>query len=408
MADGPPTIYLDNHATTRLDPRVLEAMLPWLTEHYGNAGSTTHEMGREARDAVASARASFAESIGAEAREVVFTSGATESANLAILGTAARGRERVAGAPGGHILTLATEHHAVLDPIEHLERGGVAVTRLAVHGQDEPARAGLVRMADLEAALRPDTFLVSVLLANNEIGVVQDVAAIAERAHAVGAIVHVDCAQVMGRMPVNVDAIGADLASFSAHKFHGPKGTGALYVRRRGRAVRVEPIMFGGGQERGMRSGTIDVPGVVGLAEAARLATAALGEEPSTLRRWRDRLWETLRSSIDGVALNGPPLDAVDDRGSPQRLANNLNVRIAGVDGQSLLAMLASDGLAVSSGSACSSEHPRPSHVLLALGLTEDEARASLRFGLSRFTTEGEVLEAARRIAAGVERLRSF
>ncbi len=397
-------IYLDNHATTRLDPRVLEAMLPWLTDRYGNAGSATHEMGREAREAVEAARESFAATINATAREIVFTSGATEAVNLAILGTAARVRPGRAAAPP-HLVTVATEHHAVLDPVEHLERQGIAVTRLGVVRQGETGVPGRIRLEELEAAVGPETFLVSVLLANNEIGVVQDVAAIARIAHAHGAVVHVDCAQSVGRMPVDVDALGADLASFSAHKFHGPKGVGALYVRRRGRAVRVDPLVFGGGQERGMRSGTLDVPGIVGLAEAARLAIAGLADEPPRMRSLRDRLWETLAGGIPGLALNGPALDAAAG-GDPLRLVNNLNVHVPGVDGQTLLATLASDALAVSSGSACSSESPRPSHVLLALGLDEDQARASLRFGLSRFTTASEVEAAATRIAAGVARLR--
>ncbi|MCE9632395.1 MAG: cysteine desulfurase [Planctomycetia bacterium] len=400
-------IYLDNHATTRLDPRVLEAMLPWLTDHYGNAGSTTHEMGREARAAVDAARDTCAAAIGATPREIVFTGGATESVNLAILGTASRIRGQTGGVSRGHVITVATEHHAVLDPIEHLEREGFAVTRLPVAGQGDPSGVpGRIRLADLDSALRPDTFLVSVLLANNEIGVVQEVAAIADRVHAAGAILHVDCAQALGRIPVDVDSIGADLASFSGHKFHGPKGVGALYVRRRGRAVRVDPLVFGGGQERGMRSGTLDVPAIVGMAEAARLANEGLAAEVPHMRQLRDRLWQKLTDVVPGIAINGPALDADDVGPTPVRLVNNLNVHIPGVDGQTLLATLSNEGLALSSGSACSSESPRPSHVLLALGLSEDQARASLRFGLSRFTTESEVDEAARRIAAGIARLR--
>ncbi|MFM9024079.1 MAG: cysteine desulfurase family protein [Planctomycetaceae bacterium] len=399
-------IYLDNHATTRLDPRVLEAMLPWLTDHYGNAGSTTHEMGREARVAVEDARAAFAAAIGAEPREIVFTSGATESANLAILGAASRARDR--GGPG-HVVTLQTEHRAVLDPIEHLERSGAAVVRLPVAGRgDAEGPAGRVRPEAVADALRPDTFLVSVLLANNEIGIVQDVAAIAREVHAHGALLHVDCAQALGRMPVAVDDLDVDLASFSAHKFHGPKGAGALFVRRRGRAVRLDPLVFGGGQERGLRSGTLDVPAIVGLATAARLAVDGRAEEVPRIRDLRDRLWDRLAAGIPGLALNGPPLEATTTAGEPLRLVNNLNVRVPGVDGQTLLETLAADGLAVSSGSACSSESPRPSHVLLALGLSEDEARASLRFGLSRFTTRAEVDAAAALIIAGVERLRAL
>lgn len=387
------TIYLDNHSTTRLDSRVLEAMMPWLTEHYGNAGSATHEMGREARAAADRSREILASAIGATPREVVFTSGATESNNLAIIGFAAR-----APSDRRHVVTVVTEHHAVLDPLEHLERTGFAVTRLAV----DPG-TGRVGADAVAAALRPDTCLVSMMLANNEIGVVHDIPAIAARVHARGAMLHVDCAQALGRLPVAVDALGADLASFSAHKFHGPKGAGFLYVRRRERVVRIDPLVFGGGQERGMRSGTLDVPGIVGMAEAARLAVEELATEPTRLRGLRDRLWILLQRDIPGIALNGPPL-----ADPAVRLANNLNVRIPGVDGQSLLATLSADGLALSSGSACSSEQPRPSHVLLAIGLTEDEARASLRFGLSRFTTEAEIDEAVRRIAAGVAKLRAL
>lgn len=409
MAEPLRTIYLDNHATTRLDPLVLEAMLPWLTDHYGNAGSSTHEMGREARGAVDAARQTFADAIEADAREIVFTGGATESNNLAILGAAARQRRlAAAGDPPGHVVTVTTEHHAVLDPVEHLEREGFAVTRLTVVPQGGDGVPGRIRLADLEAALRPGTFLVSVMLANNETGVVQDVATIAELVHAAGAILHVDAAQALGRVAVDVDAMGIDLASFSAHKFHGPKGSGALFVRRRGRMVRVEPLVFGGGQERGLRSGTLDVPGIVGLAEAARLATAGLDTDVPRMRSLRDRLWESLAAHVPGIEVNGPALHATDDRGLPVRLANNLNVRVPGVDGQSLLATLAAEGLAVSSGSACSSENPRPSHVLVALGLDDDQARASLRFGLSRFTTHDDVDDAADRIACGIARLRAM
>jgi cysteine desulfurase len=413
MAFPSAPIYLDNHATTRLDPRVLEAMLPWLTDHYGNAGSVTHDLGREARAAVDSAREMFAAAIGGTASEIVFTGGATESNNLALLGSARRWRNREHGGVGsGHVVTVATEHDAVLDPCDHLERQGVAVTRLAVDpqaasGSSIDALPGRMRLDELQSALRSDTFLVSVMLANNEIGVVQDIPAIAEIVHARGTLLHVDCAQAIGRMAVDIHALGADLASFSAHKFHGPAGMGALWLRRRGRVVRVEPLVYGGGQERGMRSGTLNVPGIVGMAEAARLAVAGLPEETVRMRQLRDRLWDRLAASVAGIALNGPPLDAVAS-GQPVRLVNNLNLRVPGVDGQTLLATLSAEGLAVSSGSACSSEHPRPSHVLMALGLDEDQARASLRFGLSRFTTPDEIDTASERIAAGVARLRSL
>jgi len=404
---APAPIYLDNHATTRLDPRVLEAMLPWLTDHYGNAGSVTHALGREARTAVDASRETLAAAIGGTAAEIVFTSGATEANNLAILGSARRWSGLQKGAAGhGHIVTVVTEHDAVLDPVDHLERRGVAVTRLPVEPQSSAGVPGRIRLEDLAAALRPDTFLVSVMLANNEIGVIQDIPTIADVVHARGPLLHVDCAQAVGRMPIDVHSLGADLASFSGHKFHGPKGVGALWLRRRGRLVRVEPLVYGGGQERGMRSGTLDVPGVVGMAEAARLAAAGLAEEPPRMRELRDRLWRRLSGAVPGVELNGPPLEG--DGQAAVRLTNNLNVRVPGVDGQTLLETLSGAGLAVSSGSACSSEHPRPSHVLLALGLAEDQARASLRFGLSRFTTAAEIDDAAERIAAGVSRLRAW
>lgn len=405
MAD---LIYLDNHATTRLDPRVLEAMLPWLTDRYANAGSSTHEAGREARDAVEAAREFFAGSIGATSREIVFTSGATESTNIAILGTAKRIARLANEGVCGHLILSITDHAATLDPAECLEREGCAVTRLPVVTQAASAGVpGRICPETLRAAIRPDTFLVSLLLANNEIGVIENVSELASIAHAAGAIVHVDCAQAIGRMPVNVDALGADLASFSAHKCHGPKGSGALFVRRRGRPVRVESLVYGGGQERGMRSGTLDVPGIVGLAEAARLAIEGLATEAPIMRCQRDRLWKLLAAGIDGLQINGPPLDLNASDGTPVRLVNNLNVHVPGVDGQTLLAMLSAEGLAVSSGSACSSESPRPSHVLMALGRDHDEARASLRFGLSRFTTEAEINRAAELIVLGVARLRA-
>ena len=389
---GVVSIFLDNHSTTRLDPRVLEAMMPWLTEQYGNAGSTTHEMGRDAREVVDSSRESVASVIGASAREIVFTSGATESNNLAILGTAGR------QAGNGHLVTVETEHPAVLDPCDHLKRKGYAVTRLSVEHT-----TGLVDPAMLETVLRPETFLVSISLANNEIGTIQNLPAIAERVHACGAVLHADCAQVVGRLPLDMDALGIDLASFSAHKFHGPKGVGALYVRRRGRPVRIDPLVYGGGQERGMRSGTLNVPSIVGMAEAARLAQEHGESESITIRKQRNQLWEILEKDIPEIAINGPRLSH-----ESVRLPNNLNVHVPGVDGQTLLTTLAHEGLAVSAGSACSSENPRPSHVLQAIGLSEDAARASLRFGLSRFTTDQEIQRAAALVVAGVEKLREL
>ncbi len=393
-------IYLDNHATTKLDPRVLEAMLPWLTEHYGNAGSATHSMGREARDAVEASRGRMARAVGADPREIVFTSGATESINLALQGAALRRRGP------GLILAPATEHPAVLETLDHLGRHGHAIRRVPVVPQSRPGMAGRIDPAVIDQAWDDDTFLVSVLLANNEIGVVQDVGAIAEVVHSRGGLLHVDCAQALGRMPVDVAAMGADLASFSSHKFHGPKGTGALWVRRRGRPVRIDPLVFGGGQERGLRSGTHNVPGIVGMAVAAELAVAELPVDAPRMRRLRDRLMSLLAAGIDGLVLNGPPLDALSADGTLLRLVNNLNVRLPGIDGQTLLATLDADAVTASSGSACSSEQPRPSHVLQALGLDDDQARTSLRFGLSRFTTEEEIVAAAAIICRGVTTVR--
>ena len=389
-------IYLDNHATTRLDPRVLEAMLPWLSDHYGNAGSLTHACGREAREAVEAARAQVAAAIGAEPREILFTSGATESTNLAILGSAGR-----PGRGTGRLVSWESEHSAVLDPLEHLAGRGFEVAMLGVEDAASAA-AGRIRPDELAEACGAGTFLVSLLLANNEIGTIQPAAEAAGLAHACGAVLHIDAAQAVGKIPVDVDALGADLLSLSAHKFHGPKGVGALFVRRRQRVARLSPRVFGGGQERGLRSGTLDVPGIVGLGAAAEIAAASLEAEAAGMRQLRDRLWEGLNSRISDVHLNGP---ALADPG--QRLPGNLNVRIGGVDGQTLLATLGEGELAVSSGSACSSATPRPSHVLRAIGLDGDQARASLRFGLSRFTTADEIDRAVGLIADAVGRLRA-
>ena len=385
------SIYLDNHATTRLDPLVLEAMLPWLTDHYGNAGSGTHALGLEAREAVEAARGRVAAAVGATPREIVFTSGATESINLALAGAASR-------RPGGRIVVSATEHAAVLDTAEQLQRQGWPVTRLPVAspGRDCPGLIDLERLAD---AVDDQTEVVSVMLANNEIGVTQPIAEIADIVHRSGALLHVDCAQAIGNIAVAVDSLGADLASFSAHKCHGPKGVGALYVRRRQRLVRLDPQVVGGGQERGLRSGTLNVPGIVGMGRAFELAVAGLPAVPAGVATLRDQLWQRLAAEIPGLRLNGPPL------ARELRLPNNLNVEMPGIDGGTLLAELSRAGVAASAGSACSGEHPRPSHVLLALGLSEEEARRSLRFGLSRLTTEAEIDRAAEAVRAAADRL---
>lgn len=384
-------IYLDNHATTRLDPLVLEAMLPWLTDHYGNAGSGTHSLGLEARAAVDAARQQVATAIGATSREVVFTSGATESVNLALMGAASR-------RPGRRVVVVATEHAAVLDTAEHLEAKGWPVTRLPVAARDSEC-PGFVDLDRLTAAVDDQTVLVSVMLANNEIGVLQPISEIAAIVHAAGGLLHVDCAQALGNVEVDVDGMGADLASFSAHKCHGPKGVGGLYVRRRERLVRLDAQVFGGRQERGLRSGTLNVPGIVGMGRACELAAAGLPTVPKTMATLRDRLWQRLADQVSGLRLNGPPLDV------ELRLPSNLNIEFPRVDGGTLLAELSRDGVAVSAGSACSSEQPRASHVLLALGLSEDEARRSLRFGLSRLTTPAEIDRAADTVFSAWKRL---
>ena len=378
-----PLIYLDHHATTPLDPRALEAMLPYLREDFGNPASTSHAMGWRAEAAVEDARERIARAIGAGPEEVIFTSGATESNNLALFGGVGQGGS-------GHVVSVVTEHPAVLDPCRQLERAGFDVTLLEV------ASDGLVEVEAIEAALRDDTRLVSVMAANNEIGVLQPVDAIGSLCHARGVLFHSDAAQAGGRIALDVQTAGVDLLSLSAHKFYGPKGVGALFVRGREPRVRLEPRQWGGGHERGMRSGTLPVAQIVGMATALEICLADMEDEQSRLRGLRDRLWERLRAELDGLRLNGHP-----DR----RLAGNLNVAFEGVDGARLL--LALSGVAVSSGSACASAAPGPSHVLTALGLPEKLASASLRFGLGRGTGEAEIERAAERVIEAARKERA-
>jgi cysteine desulfurase len=373
-------IYLDHHATTPVDPRVLKAMLPFFSEKFGNPSSRTHRPGWDASDAVERARKQVAALIGASAREIVFTSGATEANNLAIAGIAA-----AAPADRRHAVTVATEHKAVLDPCRALEAQGWQVTVLPV------AATGLVDLAAVEQAITPGTALVSVMLANNEIGVVQPLAGIARLAHAQGAVVHTDAVQALGKLPVDVAALDVDLASFSAHKVYGPKGVGALYVKR-GIDKRLQ--IRGGGQERGLRGGTLNVPGIVGFGAACEVAGKELAVETARLNELRDRLWQQLRANLDGVTLNGAPTP---------RLPGNLNVSFEGIDGEALL--LAITDVAVSSGAACTSAEP--SHVLTALGLETRRALASLRFGLGRDTTAEDIAQAAAHIGAVVAQLRA-
>ena len=388
-------IYLDNHATTRVDPRVVEAMRPYFSEIYGNAASATHGFGSAAKEAVEEARGKIAAAIGAKAKEVVWTSGATESNNLAIRGVAEKHAAR-----GRHIISLTTEHPAVLDPLAKLAQRGFEVTLLPVTASPDP-RAGLVLIDQLAAAIRDDTILVSIMLANNEIGVIQPLAEIGRLCKRRGVLLHSDAAQAVGKIPVDVEAMGVDLMSFTAHKIYGPKGIGALYVRSRGPRVRIEPQIDGGGQEGGLRSGTANVPGIVAFARALELCLAELPVEASRVSGLRDRLFAWLRTGLSDIALNGPALDVPG-----LRLPGNLNVSFGYVEGEALVIEMRD--IALSTGSACTSAQPEPSHVLRNLGLPEDAVRGSLRFGLGRFTTAEEIEFVITRMVAGVKRLRTM
>jgi cysteine desulfurase len=373
-------IYLDHHATTPVDPRVLDAMLPYFREDFGNAASSGHVYGWRAEAAVEASRERIAAAIGAEPREIVFTSGATESNNPAILGAAEAHRER-----GRHVISVVTEHPAVLDPCRQLEREGAELTLLPVDAD------GLLDPDRLAAALRDDTVLVSVMAANNEIGVLQPIAELAALCRERGLLFHSDAAQAAGRMVLDVEADRIDLLSISGHKLYGPKGVGVLFVRARRPRARIAPRQFGGGHERGLRSGTLPVPLIVGMARALELCLEEREQETERLSALRERLWTRLSENLDGLQRNGH---------ETRRLAGNLNVSFAGVDGERLL--LALPGLAVSTGSACASASKTPSHVLAALGVPEALARASLRFGLGRGTTEAEIEAAAAQVTAAV------
>ena len=382
MAQRP--IYLDCHATTPVDQRVMAAMLPYFTEHFGNAASSSHLYGWEAGAAVQQAREVLARAIGATPEEIVFTSGATEANNLAIKGVAEAMLQK-----GRHILTVATEHSAVLDPYRYLQTLGFDVTILPVQPD------GLVNLETLTQALRPDTILVSVMAANNEIGVLQPLAAIGALCHERQVIFHTDAAQAIGKISLNVEAMQIDLMSLTAHKVYGPKGIGALYVRRRNPRVQLAPQLHGGGHERGLRSGTLYVPQIVGFATAVELAIAEMPDETSRISQLRDQLWQQL-SQIGDIYLNGH---------ATKRLPGNLNISVAGVDGQALLLGL-QPVVAVSSGSACSSTNAAPSHVLDALDHAKALAYASIRFGIGRFNTEAEIDRVAECAIATIRSLR--
>jgi len=379
-------IYMDHHATTAVDPRVVEAILPCFSENFGNPASRNHSFGWRAEQAVETARAQVANLLGARSREIVFTSGATESINTALKGVAAARRQS-----GNHIITLQTEHKAVLDSLKRIEEGGYRVSYLPV----EPD--GLVSLDRIAQAITDDTILISILHANNEIGVIQPVREIGRLARQHGVTMHVDAAQAAGKIPIDVDADHIDVLSLTAHKLYGPKGAGALYIRRRDPRVELTPLIDGGGHERGFRSGTLNVPGIVGLGKACEIASAEMATESTRLSALRDRLLERLRKTIDDVAVNGS---------LESRLPHNLNVSFAGVDGETLLMGL--DDIAVSSGSACTTATPQPSHVLRALGIDDSLAQASLRFGLGRWNTEEEVDYAVEKVSRVVKRLREL
>jgi cysteine desulfurase len=378
-------IYMDYHATTPVDPRVLDAMLPYFREDFGNASSRSHVFGWRAEEAVEGARAELAALIGASPKEVVFTSGATESDNLALVGAA-----RFHAAKGRHLVATRIEHKAVLDAMAALEREGFEFTLLPV------SASGFVDPADVKRALRPDTIVVSVIHASNEIGTVQPIEEIGRLTRAAGVLFHVDAAQGAGKIPLDVERAEVDLLSLSAHKMCGPKGVGALYVRRNPRA-RIAPLLAGGGQERGLRPGTLNVPGIVGFGAAARLARAEMAEEARRVGALRDRLREGILARIDGVTVNG----ALEPR-----LPGNLNVSFAGVEGEALLMSLRD--VAVSSGSACTSGSLAPSYVLRAIGVSDVLAHASIRFGLGRFNTSEEVDHVLDLLEAKVKRLREL
>ena len=367
-------IYMDNHATTPMDPRVLEEMLPYFMEKFGNAASRNHPFGWAAEEAVELSRERIAKLIGATAKEIIFTSGATESDNLAIKGVAEMYREK-----GNHIITAVTEHKAVLDTCKHLEKFGFRVTYLPVQ------KDGLVDLDDLKRAMDDKTILVTIMAANNEIGVLQPIAEIGKLCHERGVIFHTDAVQAIGKVPIDVNKMNIDVASITGHKLYGPKGAGALYVRRKNPRVQLVPLIDGGGHERGMRSGTLNVPGIVGLGKACAIAQEEMPQESCKMAGLRNRLKDSIMSRLDEVYINGS---------MEHRLPGNLNISFAYVEGESLL--MGINDIAVSSGSACTSATLEPSYVLKALGTGDDLAHSSIRFGIGRFNTEAEVDYVAR------------
>lgn len=379
-------VYLDYHATTPVDPEVLKAMLPYFTEVFGNAASRNHEYGWTAEAAVEKARAQVAALIGATDKEIIFTSGATESNNLAIIGVAEMYKDK-----GKHIITTPVEHKAVLDTCHYLESKGYQITLLPVD------KTGRVNPEDVRKAITDQTILVSVMMANNEIGTINPIAEIGAICKEKGVLFHTDAVQGAGKLEIDVQKMGVDLLSLTAHKIYGPKGVGGLYVRRKAPRVRLAPLVHGGGHERGMRSGTLNVPGIVGFGKAAELARINRAAENERLQKLRERLWKGLQAELDELHLNGHPTE---------RLPNNLNVSFAYVEGESL--MMGMKDIAVSSGSACTSASLEPSYVLKAVGVGDDLAHSSIRFGLGRFSTEEEVDYALKKTIQTVKKLREL
>jgi cysteine desulfurase len=394
-------IYMDHHATTPVDPRVLEAMLPYFSETFGNAASRNHVFGWEAEAAVDEARHQVALACNASEKEIVFTSGATESDDLAILGAARMYRQK-----GNHVVTGQTEHRAVLDTCEALRKEGFEITYLPVD------RFGRIAPGQLREAITDKTVLATLMLANNEVGTIHPIADFGAVCREKGVLFHTDAVQGFGKIPFDVEAMKVDMASVTAHKIYGPKGIGALYVRSRNPRVRLSPILFGGGHERGLRSGTLNVPGIVGFGRAIEISVAERDSEAKRLRLLRRRLYDGIASRVEDVSLNGPPLPEIAEDGSlapgqvEERLPGNLNLSFAGVEGEALL--MGIRDVAVSSGSACTSASLRPSHVLKALGVPDDLAHASIRFGLGRGNTAEEVDFTIDAVERTVKRLRAM
>jgi len=375
-------IYLDHHATTPVDPRVLEEMMPYFTEKFGNASSLDHPFGNEASVAVESAREKIANSIGATHDEIIFTSGATESDNLALIGTMEKYKDK-----GDHLITCVTEHKAILDTARHLESLEKKVTYLGVNEYGE------IDLEELKHSITDRTILISIMAANNEIGTISDIAEIGKIAHESGVIFHTDAAQAVGHIPINVERMNIDLMSFSSHKIYGPKGIGALYIRSVKPRVKPEPIVFGGGQERNIRSGTLNVPGIIGFGKAVELASKEMNSENEKFLQWTGVMLEKFKEV--GGKLNGHPT---------KRLAHNLNVRFPGIEGKAIINSI-SKKVAISAGSACTTQIVEPSHVLLAIGLDEEQTHSSIRIGCGRFNTDEEIEDATNEIYSSIESL---